>query len=184
MAPATVLMVNMPWGTSGNDGLPFFTGRNVSRFLSEYEALCERHQCKVEHRVEGVPRFAAADEQERLRSFLEWEDCDWEGMKKKMRKEYKTKDEEQQMLTSAYMTALSRQKRLRRDDIQLYLRQFRKVALHLISTGAETEYACARQFVHGLPDAFREKIVQKQGLSQEDPKSANFLNCWTQAREL
>ena len=182
--PTTAVLLQMPWGSTGSDGYPFFTGRNVSRFLSEYDALGDRNQCAPETRAEGVPRFSSEMERERLRGLEEWEARDWERLKEKMRKEYRGKDEEQQMLTSEYLSRLSARDRSCKEDIHLYLQQFRKAANHLLNNGAETHWSCCRLFVEGLPESFREKIVSKQQLDPEDPKTANFENCYQQAVKL
>ena len=176
----TQSVVPMPWGSNGKDGLPYFNGKNISRFLSEYESFCDLYNLAIEKRKASLLRYMSEDERERIRGFEEFEGDDWEKLKKKIKKEYRSKDEEQQMLTSQYLSALSRRNRGRKE----YLQQFRKAATYLIDTGAETEYSCCRMFVHGLPEHFRDKIVTKQKLDPEEPKAAVFQNCYKQAVEL
>jgi len=176
--------VPMPWGTSGNDGLPFFDGRNVSRFLEEFDAFCDLYGLEENKRGETAVRFTSEDEKDRIRGLDEYEEKSWTKLKEKLRKEYRAKDEEQQMLTPQYLLALSRRDRGRKNDLQLYLQQFKKAAKKLIKSGAETQYSCCRLFVNSLPEHFKDKIVAKQGLDPEDPASADFDKCYEHAVKL
>lgn len=171
----------MPWASTGSDGRPYFTGNNATTFTEEFEEFCSafRHP-KAQWKTSSV-RFMAKKEQERVKCFEGYNTMDWEKFKTKLKKEYRARDEEQQMLTPGYLEALARQPRTRKSDIQLYLQQFNKCAKHLLAKRTQSEFMCCRLFVEGLPEYYREKIIMKQKLDDDAPETARYGDCYDQA---
>jgi len=103
----------------------------------------------------------AKAEKERCKELSEYDAMEWTKFKEKVLDEYKDRDETQQMMSVYYLQALARHRREKSQNLDLYLRQFRKAATYLIRNGAETNHACCRLFLSGLPKAYADKVRKK-----------------------
>src|SRR5262249_46713005 len=116
---AAAVLLQMPWSSNKNSGLPFFNGKNVTRFLEEFDRLASHHRLSDEDRAESVVRFCGADQEYLVRNMPEHKQRDWLKLKEEMLREWEDEDEEQIMLTIPFLEALAKRERGKEDDIRL-----------------------------------------------------------------
>ena len=51
----------MSWSSSKDSGLLFFNGKNVTRFLEEFDRLAAHHRLSEGNRAKSVIRFYGGD---------------------------------------------------------------------------------------------------------------------------
>ena len=182
---AAAVLLQMPWSSNKDSGLPFFNGKNVTRFLNEFDRLAAHHRLTDEERAESVVRFCGADQEYLVRNMPEHKQRDWSKLKEEMLREWEDDDEEQMMLTIPFLEALAQKERGKEDDIRLYLRQFKIGADHLIKTNQQSSYQCGRLFLQGMPEQFRRKIVKDLKINHRKPQTVEFekiykkgVECW------
>ena len=65
---AAAVLLQMPWSSNKDSGLPFFNGKNMTRFLEEFDRLVAHHRLSEESRAESVVRFYSADQEYLVRN--------------------------------------------------------------------------------------------------------------------
>ena len=76
-----------------NRDAPRFKGRGVKRFLTEFEALADVASLDSAARCRAVPRYCHEKAEEFILSLEEYDKDDWEGIKKKLERSYRSADE-------------------------------------------------------------------------------------------
>src|SRR6266849_2955430 len=76
-----------------NRDAPRFKGRGVKRFLTEFEALADAALLDSAARCRAVPRYCHEKAEEFILSLEEYDKDDWEGIKKKLERSYRSADE-------------------------------------------------------------------------------------------
>src|SRR6266852_8105579 len=76
-----------------NRDAPRFKGRGVKRFLTEFEALADAASLDSAARCRAVPRYCHEKAEEFILSLEEYDKDDWEGIKKKLERSYRSADE-------------------------------------------------------------------------------------------
>ena len=64
-----------------------------------------------------------------------YDEKDWEGLKKLLKREFRAYDERQKRETYAFLQALTSQTRTEKDDIETYIRVFKTTASALEKKG-------------------------------------------------
>lgn len=177
------VMSHMPWTSGPNQGLPYFDGKNVSEFLRAFEELCEDHGVKINTRVTRVVRYCSSQINTHLRMSAEYEEADWEKMKKMMIKEWEQTDDEQRMKTLAFLDELANSPRSEQGDIKAYCRQFKMTAKHLIEVQQITEYQSVLWFVRGLPEKLRKVVISSKKVDRHNPSSVKLNTIVTHVLE-
>jgi hypothetical protein len=168
------MLVQMP--QPGTIGAPWFTGTNVSDFLSEFDSICDDAHLTDTARVSRVPRYCFPEIGRYLKGMPEWEDGDWDALKIVMQKEWEATDEFQHTRTLAFLEVLKNQNRenIPTNDIRHYCRQFKQSAAHLRKVEQISEYQASTWFLQGLPRAIAAKVVRDKKLDIKKPRDMKF----------
>jgi hypothetical protein len=164
------MLVQMP--QPGTIGAPWFTGTNVSDFLSEFDSICDDAHLTDTARVSRVPRYCFPEISRYLKGMPEWEDGNWDALKAVMQKEWEAADDFQRTRTLAFLEVLKNQDRehVPTTDIRHYCRQFKQSAAYLRKVEQISEYQASTWFLQGLPRAIAVKVVHNMRLDIDKPK--------------
>jgi hypothetical protein len=98
------IQIQMP--QPGTVGAPWFTGTNVSDFLSEFDSMCDDAHLTDAARITRVHRYCYPEISRYLKGIPEWEDGDWDTLKTVMRKEWEGTDDFQHTRTLTFLEVL------------------------------------------------------------------------------
>jgi hypothetical protein len=180
----TFVQVAMPFCSREGGNYPYFNGTNITRFLREFDDLCDTCRVPEAERTRRVLRFMSSETQETSEGLVDEDKDDWETFKENLRDEFSDKDQQQQMLTKHYLEALASRKRSSKSDLKNYLQQFHKGALAILKKRAETDDALCKLFMKGMPDHYAVKIVKKMNLHPNHPERADFVRAYKLANKL
>ena len=79
-------------------------------------------------------------------------------------------------MTLAYLEALKKHGCVTTDELQIYCRQFYTVLTNLVERGLLDLYMQGVWFLQGLPPKTSAKIISKQNVDINNPKTINFAN--------
>jgi hypothetical protein len=133
----------------GTVGAPWFTGTNVSDFLSEFDSICDDAHLTETARASRVHRYCFPEISRYLKGIPEWEEGDWGALKLVLQREWEGSDEFQHTRTLAFLEVLKNQNRehLPTKDVRHYCRQFKQSATHLRKVEQISEYQAATWFL-------------------------------------
>jgi hypothetical protein len=174
------MLVQMP--QPGTIGAPWFTGQNVSDFLSEFESICDDAHLTDAAKVARVPRYCFPEIGRYLKGIPEWEEGNWDALKAMMHKEWEGTDDFQHTRTLAFLEVLKNQNRehIPTQDIRHYCRQFKQSATYLRKIEQISEYQASTWFLQGLPRTIAAKVVRDRKLDIDKPgdmKLSDMYEC-------
>lgn len=155
----------------GTVGAPWFTGINVTDFLSEFDSICDDAHLLETARVARVHRYCQPDIGRYLKGMPEWEDNQWEELKVVMKKEWEGTDDFQRTRTLAFLEALKSRDRdgVPIHEVRQYGRQFKQSASYLLKADQISEYQASMWFIQGLPRGMAARAVRDGKLDFERP---------------
>jgi hypothetical protein len=164
----------------GTVGAPWFTGTNVTDFLSEFDSICDDAHLSEAARAARVHRYCIPEIGRYLKGMPEWEDGQWDALKAVMRKEWEGTDDFQRTRTLAFLEAL---KNLDRDgvpvhEIRQYGRQFKQSASYLLKADQISEYQASMWFIQGLPRSMATRAVREGKLDFERPAQISIQSLY------
>jgi Aspartyl protease len=179
----TVLQ-SLPFSGAPNTGLPWFTGKNITSFLREFDTLCNENKKSFRDRCERVPRFSAQPIRAVIWEMIEWKQRDWISLKKCMKKEWKDEDEEVLMVSYDYLKRLCARKRGKKEDLTTYFRQVRLAAETQLGLGIVSEYMAVNLLMDGLPDDYQRKLLKRCKLDKDDPSTFKWDKAYPTAKSI
>jgi hypothetical protein len=166
--------IMMPLPQPNTAGMPHFTGKNISEFLRTWENLCEDYGVSEADRLRKLPRYCDRLIGMYVETIPEFQDKDWEGLKKVLLREYRSEDVDQQMKTLGFLETFKNQKRTEKDDMRQYCQRFAAISKPLVARGELSRYEQVKWFIQGMHDKMAERTVRIAKLNPEDPDSMNF----------
>jgi gag-polyprotein putative aspartyl protease len=168
----------------GSHGAPHFIGANVTEFLRRYSATCKDHGLDVQEKIQRLPDYCELTIGQYIRTIPEWVSRDWDGLKKELLSEFRQDDTYQQMMSRKYLEALKDKGCKGMEDLRLYCRQYSSVSEHLVDESILDRYTQGCWFLEGLPTAVRRKLIRKQNVDINKPKTIDFKELFKAAIEL
>ena len=135
-------MVPMP--LPGQPGALYFDGQNVTEFLERFEEQCQEHNVDRADRFRKLPRYCETLIGNFVKTINAWIDQDWEDLVSTMKKEYEMNDMKQKLNSRHFLKVLKIRSRTEKDDLRVYSRQFRSVAVKLINQNMLNLYTCSQ----------------------------------------
>ncbi|TKA47020.1 hypothetical protein B0A49_13710 [Cryomyces minteri] len=165
----------------GQGGAPLFTGSNVTQFIELWEELCMDHAVVDPDRVRKVAAYCSPNLSGYVKTLTAYIARDWEGLKKKLLKEYKDADSDRILNSRGFLQALKSVKRTTKDSPHGYCRQYKTIAARLSSRQLD-DMTRGLWFLHGLPDVISIKVINKMKLQIDNPESfQDFEGIYEQA---
>ena len=147
----------------GQPGAPMFDGADVTRFIEEWNDICEDCGIEEAEKTRRVPKYMTRAIGEYIRIQEEYENKNWEGLRKFLLQEYKQKDTVQQVKSRAYLEALSAKPREMK-DVKHYCQQYTAISKDLLSKGLVDKEIRCRLFIQGLPKDLVAVLFRTPGL--------------------
>jgi hypothetical protein len=164
----------MPLPQPGAAGTPHFTGKNVSKFLKAWEHLCGDYGVSLADKLEKLPRYCDQLIGDYIETIPEYQAKDWNGLKKRLLREYRREDAVQQMETLRFLETFKNQKRNDGDDMRIYCLRFATISKRLVEKGELSRYEQVRWFVQGMPKKMAERTVRIAKLDPEESETMDF----------
>ena len=86
-------------------GVPRFNGKNISRFIKDYEGMCRRYYVGEERRLACLPDYCKGLYAEAIQMMPEFEQNDWGRLVIRLRAEYRADDYYRRMETRDFVEA-------------------------------------------------------------------------------
>lgn len=102
---------------------------NISQFLTRLEAIFDDYQLTPLTRVTRLPDFCDLIIADYIRTFSEHAECDWEGLKRALKREYRDDDSYQQLFTRAFLEALKQKGCTEGTELRTFTRQYTAISL-------------------------------------------------------
>lgn len=164
----------VPMPLPGQPGALYFNGHNVSDFLERFEEQCQEHRVEKADRFRKLPRYCEKLIGNFVKTLPAWTSQDWDSLVVLMKKEYERDDMDQKIYSLHFLEVFKSKPRTEDDDLRVYSRQFRSIAIKLANLGQLDEYTCCRWYLQGLPPTTRHKVVKKHAVDVSKPKTMNF----------
>ena len=74
---------------SGISGILYFEGINISEFIERFEDICDNYQVRDKIKIKRVPRYYTQVIGQFVKGMKEYQDQDWDKLKKELKKEYR-----------------------------------------------------------------------------------------------
>lgn len=168
----------------GSSGAPYFIGANVTEFLRRYDATCNDHGLDAKEKIQRLPDYCDITIGQYIRTIPEWVLQDWGGLKRELLSEFCQDDTYQQMMSRKYLETLKDKGCKGIEDLRLYCRQYSSISEHLVDEGTLDRYTQGCWFLEGLPTAVRRKLIRKQSVDINKPRTIDFKELFKAAIEL
>jgi len=168
----------------GSHGAPHFIGANVTEFLRRYSATCKDHGLDIREKIQRLPDYCEITIGQYIRTIPEWVLRDWDGLEKELLSEFRQDDTYQQMMSRKYLETLKDKGCKGMEDLRLYCRQYSSISEHLVGENVLDRYTQGCWFLEGLPTAVRRKLIRKQNVDINKPKTIDFKELFKAAIEL
>ncbi len=66
--------------------ISYFEGANISEFIERFENICDDYQVRDENKIKRVPRYYTQMINQFMKKMKEYQDEDWNKLKKKLKK--------------------------------------------------------------------------------------------------
>ena len=83
-----IYVMVQPMPAPGTAGTPYFTGRDVSQFIEQYERLCARHHVTSKEKHQGLPEYCDYWIGMWIRCLPEFAASNWIELVRKLRAKY------------------------------------------------------------------------------------------------
>lgn len=183
--PATMFSMQYMFPFPGQEGAPYFDGKNITQFLNIWEDLTLGWP--NETKIRKIPLYCQAwmgKYIKTLHSYKVIEEDGWEKFKKEVLEEFKDEGEEQQKYTEGYLqkTALDiRNREGGMADYRAFILDFCEKAEVLVGKGMISEYKRVTLFLQAFSDKVGDKLCRKYDIDLDKP--ATTTNVFTKLRK-
>jgi hypothetical protein len=158
-----------PMPVPGSEGMPYFSGANITEFLERFEELCDEYQ--VVDRKAKLPRYCDSARREIVKSLPEWESgAKWEELAEALKEEFRSSDRYQSTYSMTFLNEYIRMPRTN-EGLKDYCRQYASVSKVLVARKVMSEVDRGRLFLMGLPKQIRERLVIKFKVDDAKPET-------------
>jgi len=155
-------------------GVPRFNGRNISRFIKDYEGMCRRYYVGEDRRLTCLPDYCEGLYAEAIQMMPEFEQDDWSRLVTKLRTEYRAEDYYRRMETRDFVEAFVRKSAEQPGNLRHYVQDFTTISAKAVAAGNLTEQERGRWFVQGLPIEYRRHTIERTGAVADVPSTLVF----------
>ena len=146
-----------PMPVPGSEGMPYFSGANITEFLERFDELCDEYQ--VVDKKAKLPRYCDSARREVVKSLPEWEKgVEWEELVEALKEEFRSSDRYQSTYSMTFLNEYIRMPRTN-EGLKEYCRQYSSVSKVLVVRKVLSEVDRGRLFLMGLPKKIRERLV-------------------------
>ena len=158
--PQVLLQVQVLY--PGVPGAPVFTGSNITRFLKEYESLCEDWGWSSAKKTDKLPGYVGGNREflrDQLESMDGYRDQDWQRFVRALHDEFD--HQEEQKYTESRLTTIC--EAFRKDthvvNLDTFVAEFHEVSQRLVEDELLLEYKQVEQLIYALPSRLRENVL-------------------------
>jgi hypothetical protein len=163
-----------PMPVPGSEGMPYFSGANITEFLERFDELCDEYQ--VVDRKAKLPRYCDSARREVVKSLPEWESgAKWEELVEALKEEFRSSDRYQSTYSMTFLNEYIRMPRTN-EGLKEYCRQYTSVSKVLVARKVLSEVDRGRLFLMGLPKQTRERLVAKLKVDDMKPETYSRYN--------
>jgi len=155
-------------------GVPRFNGRNISRFIKDYEGMCRRYYVGEGRRLACLPDYCEDIYAEDIQVMPEFKQGEWKGLVNRLRAEYRADDYYRRIETRDFVEAFVRKSAEQPGDLRHYVQDFTTISAKAVAAGNLTEQEKGRWFVRGLPIEYRKHAMEKTGAVADEPSTLVF----------
>ena len=167
-----VLTVAMP--DPFRQGVPQFNGKNISRFIKDYEGMCRRYYVGEDRRLACLPNYCEDIYAEAIRMMPEFEEDDWSQLVTRLRAEYRADDYYRRMESRDFVEAFVRKSAEQPGELRHYLQDFTTISGKAVAAGNLTEQEKGWWFMRGLPIKYRRYAIEETGAIVDEPSTLVF----------
>jgi hypothetical protein len=120
-------------------GVPRFNGKNISRFIKDYEGICRRYYVGEERRLACLPNYCKGLYAEAIQMMPEFEQNDWGRLVIRLRAEYRADDYYRRMEIRDFIEAFVRKSAEQPGDLRHYVHDFTTISAKAAAVGNLTE---------------------------------------------
>ena len=155
-------------------GVPRFNGKNISRFIRDYEGMCRRYYVGEERRLACLPDYCEDIYAEAIQVMPELKHGEWKGLVNRLRAEYRADDYYRRIETRDFVEAFVRKSAEQPGDLRHYMHDFTTISAKAVAAGNLTEQEKGWWFMRGLPIKFRRHALEKTGAIADEPSTLVF----------
>jgi hypothetical protein len=120
-------------------GVPRFNGKNISRFIRDYEGMCRRYYVGEERRLMYLPDYCEDIYAEAIQVMPEFKHREWKGLVNRLRAEYRADDYCRRMETRDFVEAFVRKSAEQPGNLRHYVQDFTTISAKAAAAGNLTE---------------------------------------------
>jgi hypothetical protein len=155
-------------------GVPRFNGKNISRFIRDYEGMCRRYYVGEDRRLTCLPNYCEDIYTEAIQVMPEFSQGEWKGLVNRLRAEYRADDYYRRMETRDFVEAFVRISTEQPSDLRHYVHDFTTISAKAVAAGNLTEQEKGWWFMRGLPINYRRHTIEKTGAVADKPSTLIF----------
>lgn len=146
----------------GEPGAPVFKGENVTRYLQEWEDLCDDARLTSQQKCSKFPRYCSIPA---IRTYVEhlagFEDKNWKTFKARLLEVYEAFDEK--METFEKLEKLCAAFRNAKDTrgLEQFLADYSRVPAKLVNKRILTDFMQVDKFIKALPNSLSEAVLEE-----------------------
>ena len=165
----------------GQRGAPFFDGKNVSKFFTNWEDLTIGWAPAI--KVRKIPLYCEDLVGKYIRTLDTYQEVDrragWKSFKKSMLAEFKDEDQEQLKCTEAYLKKASQDIKNRKNasaaDYRAFALDFFEKSDYLVKKRIISEYKRVILFLQAFSNKIGNRLCKKHNIDMEDPDTDNVF---------
>src|SRR5258705_11495409 len=158
----------------GQNGAPFFDGKNITQFLTTWEDLMLNWPEGI--KIRKIPPYWKSTMGKYIRMLPSFERGNWANFKVEVLEEFKDDDEEQQKYIVAYLRKYVQQIRKSKDaDYRAFILDFTEKSRFLINARKLSEYRRVTLFLHAFSDSIGNKLCKRCNIDLDDPDTTDTV---------
>ncbi len=162
----------------------FFDEYNITKFLNRYVDLCQNYDLEKKKKIRRLFRYCDLINKQYVRIVINANVSKWKEFCKTLCKDYKDKDLNQQLNSLKYLEIFKNKVRTFLKEISQYCRQYTIISEKLIKTRKLQRTLRSVWFLQKLLEKFREKLVIRCSLNENDENKMRFENLIKQTLQL
>ena len=165
----------------GQPGVPYFDGKEVTKFVRSWERFSERYKIADEKIVNELLDYCEVNTGEYVATIIDeakreiqganLRESWWPKVRTGLLKNFKSDDSEQQRNTVTFLRSLSSDKpfRIKAEEVERYIRTYQQISNTLVSEMRLTTFDQMICFLQGLPDNTAMKIFEDMKFDVDEP---------------
>ena len=163
-----------PFPEPGTPGAPYFSGSDITDFLSRFQRLGKKHGITEGELIEMLPDYCERGKRSRIRAQAAYAKRDWEELKTQLSSAFQAQDSHQHLYSRRFLKEYRKIERGEDDDLEAYSAMFKNMLDNLKLRKLMSEVERTELFLEGLPERTKAKVMKKLSVDPESPDTMKF----------